>query len=197
MGFVCLHVPFLENIMQTTKTNNTTFLPHQKVQAAYRYTNPFDRGTEKSVCQRYGITPKQLEKAVADFDNCKFKKGRNWNPSWNSSSVIHHVVDTATMVDIEKGSKKGSDFDLFLDPDFDAVNGLLHVNWTDNDVLALCEGLPRRIIEILRDSTPGDELYQEALRFTECKLFEQICEFYQIDAEILVKRALEITKAHL
>jgi len=183
--------------MQHITTKVKTLLPHEKVQAAYRYTSMFDRGTEKSVCSRYGITPIQLEKAVKDFENNKFKKGKNWNPNWDENSCIHHVVDTTTMVDIEKGAKKGSDFDLNFDPDFDAVNGLLHVNWSEEDILSLCEGLPRRIIEILRDSKPGDELYQEALLFTESKLFEQICDFFHIDAEKLVRRALEITKADL
>ncbi len=175
----------------------TKLLPYQKVQAAYRYLNDFEKGTEKSVCKRYQITPLQLHKAVSDFQASRFKKGKNWDPTWDASNVIHHVVDTSTIVDIEKGSTKGSDFDLFMDQDFDAVNGLLHITWTDEDKLNLCASLPYRILEIIRDSTPGDELYQEALLFAECDLFIQICKHFGLDNEILLKGALEITKADL
>jgi len=172
-------------------------LPHERVQAAWRFLDTESRGTTESICRRFKMTEQQLKRAVSDFKKCRFTRSHNWNPAWDKSDTIHHVVDTSVMVDIEKGAPKGSDIDLFMDPDFDPVNGLLHKQWSDTDKESLLEGLPYRILEILRDSRPGDELYQEALAFTDCALFKGICKAYGIDRELLIQSALEITKADL
>lgn len=177
-------------------TQQHKFLPHQRVQAAYRFLEDA-RATPESICSRFKISETQLKRAVSDFKKCRFTKSHNWNPVWDQPDVLHHVVDTSVMVDILNGSNKGSDIDLLLDPDFDPVNGLLHLQWSELDKETLLEGLPYRILEILRDANPGDELYQEALAFTDCPLFIGICKAYGIDREILVKTALEITKEHL
>lgn len=152
---------------ERTMSTQTKLLPHDKVQIAWRYLDDENRATPTSIMKMYRITEDQLKKAVKDFQKGKFSKSKHWNPSWESNDTIHHVVDTSVMVDIEKGSPKGSDIDLFMDPNFDPVNGLLHINWTENDKETLFEGLPYRILEILRDTKPGDELYQEALLFTD------------------------------
>lgn len=179
--------------MQTS----TKLLPHQRVQAAYRFLSVFEEGTEKSVCKRFKITPDQLKKAVKDLENNKFKRTKNWNPLWDNADVIHHVLDTSISVDIERGAPKGSDLFVMMDQDFDAENGVLHLTWDENDCEILCASLPYRILEILRDSLPGDDLYQEALAFAECDLFKAICKKYNLDYELLLTKALEITKADL
>lgn len=172
-------------------------LPHQRVQAAWRLIDTESRGTTRSVCKRFGMSEAQLKRAISDFRKARFTRSKNWNPAWDRKDVIHHVVDTSVMVDIENGAPKGSDIDLFMDPDFDHVNGLLHKRWSDADKESLLEGLPYRILEILRDATPGDELYQEAIAFTDCPLFKVICKAYGIDCEALIKSALELTKADI
>lgn len=179
------------------QTHTKKLMPHERFQAAWRLLEPDARGTPASICRRYKMTEQQLKRAVSDFNNCRFTKSHNWNPAWDREDTIHHVVDTSVMVDIEKGAPKGSDIDLFMDPDFDAVNGLLHKQWSNHDKESLFEGLPYRILEILRDSRPGDELYQEALAFTDAPIFKVICKAYGIDREQLIKSALEITKADL
>jgi hypothetical protein len=173
-----------------------TLLPYERWQAAYRFLEDA-RATTESICNRFKMSETQLKRAVSDFKKCKFTKSQNWNPAWDRNDTIHHVVDTSVMVDIQNGSNKGSDIDLLLDPDFDPVNGLLHLHWSEDNKETLLEGLPYRILEILRDAKPGDELYQEALAFTDCPLFIGICKAYGIDREILIKSALEITKADL
>lgn len=175
------------------QTTSKKFMPHERVQAAWRILDPFSKGTEASVCRRFEITPAQLKRAVSDFKKCRFTKSRNWNPAWDREDVIHHVVDTSVMVDISNGSEKGSDIDLLMDNNFDPVNGLLHLRWTETDQIALLEGLPYRLLEILRDSRPGDELYQEALEFMYCPLFNGICKAFGIDRELLIKGALKHT----
>lgn len=175
----------------------TKQLPHERVQAAWRFLDTESRGTSESICKRFKMSETQLKRAVSDFQKCRFTKSRNWNPAWDRTDVIHHVVDTSVMVDIQKGANKGSDIDLFMDPDFDPVNGLLHKQWSGMDKEALFEGLPFRILEILRDARPGDELYQEAIAFTDCPLFRVICKAYGIDCDSLIQSALEITKADI
>lgn len=179
--------------MQTSKP----FMPYDRVQAAWRFLDPFSKGTEASVCRRFEITPAQLKRAVSDFKKCRFTKSKNWNPAWDKEEVIHHVIDTSVMVDIDGGAEKGSDIDLYLDNRFDPINGILHVEWTENDLISLLEGLPYRMLEILRDSTPGDELYQEALLMMDSPLFKAICKAFGIDRDRLIISALEITKADL
>lgn len=179
------------------QTITKKFLPHERVQAAWRFLDPYSKGTEASVCKRFQITPAQLKRAVSDFKNKRFSKSKNWNPAWDHDDVIHHVIDTSVMVDIVGGSEKGSDIDLLLDSNFDPINGLLHIHWTENDQIALLEGLPYRLLEILRDTRPGDELYQEALEFMDCPLFKTICKAFGIDADILILGALHITKADM
>tara|TARA_Y100001963_G_scaffold36541_1_gene50989 strand:- start:288 stop:833 length:546 start_codon:yes stop_codon:yes gene_type:complete len=170
--------------MQTHSKNK--LLPHERIQAAWRLLEPDGRGTPASICRRYKMTEQQLKRAVSDFQNCRFTKSQNWNPVWDQPNTIHHVLDTSVMVDIEKGAPKGSDIDLFMDPDFDPVNGLLHKQWSDYDKECLLEGLPYRILEIIRDSRPGDELFQEAMEFVNCPLFYGICKAYGIDREQLL-----------
>jgi hypothetical protein len=109
--------------------------PHQKVQAAFRFSSAFEEGTEKSVCKRFKIHPEQLHKAVKDLENQRFKKSRNWNPIWDNSDCIHHVLDTSIAVDIERGAPKGSDLFVLMDQDFDALNGILHMTWDEQDCI--------------------------------------------------------------
>lgn len=176
----------------------TKLMPYQRVQAAYRFLSGFEQGTEQSVCKMFKIKPVELHKAVRDLENNRFKKNKKrWNPLWDGPDCIHHVLDTSITVDIEKGAPKGSDAFVLMDQDFDAQNGVLHLNWDEQDCETLCASLPYRILEILRDSVPDDELYQEALLFTECDFFKAICKKYGLDAEQLIKSALEITKADI
>lgn len=164
-----------------------------RMQAAWRLIEPESKGTVASVSKRYGLTERELKRAVQDLITGNFKKGSAWNPFWDKPEIIHHPVDTAVMVDIQNGSAKGSDVDLMLDPDFDAVNGMLHKEWTTNDILALCEGIPFRTLEILRDVKPGTELYNEALEMMHSDFFANCCKAFGIDSESLLVNALKIT----
>lgn len=175
----------------------TKLKTYQRFQAAYRYLSPFEEGTKKSVLKRYRITEKQLERACRDFENQRFTKSQYWDPNWDADDVVHHVLDTSIAVDIEKGAPKGSDFLLFMDPEFDSANGFYHAKWDEDDIEALLAGLPDRALEIMRESKPHDECYQDALAFCESDLFRAICKKFGLDAEILLIGALEITKADL
>lgn len=169
--------------------------PYLRWQAAYRLICPFEQGTVKSVCKRYKITPQELKSCVRDFIKCKYKRLKSaWNPLWDTENFYHHIVDTAVMVDIQNGSEKGSDSDLLMDPGFDAINGILHLEWTEEHINTLCASLPYRILEIIRDSRPGDELYEEAILFAKSEFFTLICKHFGLDSEELIKQAIEISR---
>lgn len=178
--------------MATTKLHQA-----QLMSAAWRIVEPLARTNPKVLMKRYGLSERQLKKAVNDLLQGNFKKSSRWNPAWDHPETIHHPVDSVVMTDIENGSNKGSDFDLLMDPDFDSVNGMCHFRWTEADVLTLCEGLPYRILEILRDATPGDDLYQEAVAFMDSDLFNHICAAFGLDRDYLLENALSITKADM
>lgn len=169
----------------------------QRVSAAWRVIEPLANGSIKSVCRRYNLTERQLKRAVVDLLQGNFKKGSHWNPAWDHPDVKHHPIDSVVMTDIENGHTKGSDIDLLMDPDFDPVNGICHLRWSEDDVLTLCEGLPYRLLEIIRDVDPSEVLFQEAVAFMDSSLFKTVCDSFGYDRDELLLQSLNIAKAHM
>ena len=141
--------------------------------------------------RRYGLSKIQLKNAVQDLLAGNFKHDKNWNPFWEGEDIFHHPLDRLQMTDIENGSHKGSDINLLMDPDFDAFNGVCHYKWGIDEVVALCEGLPIRLLTIVRNSKIEDELYFEALDFMQSPYFALICKALGMDAEELLNKALK------
>lgn len=168
----------------------------EKFQAAYRLLEDTEQGTEQSVRKRYRLTERQLKTAVSHFKRGVFKRDGYWDASWDHPDVIHHVIDRTTMVDILNGNAKGSDCDLLLDPCFDMENGLYHMRWSESDVEKLLAEIPYRALELLRDSTPGEECYEEAVLFLDSDAMRAICKKFGLDQEYILRAALEITKAN-
>lgn len=162
----------------------------QRISAAWRIVEPGSTASPKSVMQRYGLSERQLKNAINELLDGKFKKDKNWNPAWEREDVIHHPLDRLLMTDIENGSHKGSDTNLLMDPDYDAFNGVCHYKWGIDEVVALCEGLPFRLLEIVRNSKNEDELYLEALEFMRSDFFALICKAFGMDNEELLTKAL-------
>ena len=168
-----------------------------KVQAAQRLNS--GSGTPKSVAKRYKISERQAVKFQKDFNEGKLvKKGKNWNPDWDRPGVISHPVDREVMVDVLNGNTKdeGALIGMF-DREFDGHNGLYHIEWAEDDWLAIVEGIPYRMLEIMRDSKPDSPLYCEAVEWMESEFFLKICTMLNIDAEKLLFEALCITKSEL
>jgi hypothetical protein len=162
----------------------------QRMSAAWRIVEPLSNANPKVVMRRYNMNEKQLKKAIQDLMDGNFKRGRNWNPQWDHDDIIHHPMDSIVMTDIEKGSAKGADIDLFMDPDFDPENGMCHFRWGHDEVIKLCEALPYRLLEIVRDSKKEDDLYLEAIELMQTPLFFLICKAFGIDSPSLLQNAL-------
>ncbi len=167
--------------------------PCEQVQAASRYLDPTNPATEASVCKRFKIDSEQLMTFSINFLQGNFKKlSKQWNPAWERKDIIHHPVDSYVFVDINNGSEKGSDIDLLFDPDFDSINGVLHLEWTEENIFTLLDGLPYRIVEIIRDISPKHPLYQEAILLADSEFFKLICTFYNMDSESLIAQAIKL-----
>lgn len=162
----------------------------QRISAAWRIVEPGTTACPNGVMRRYGLSKVQLRNAVQDLLAGNFKHDKNWNPAWDGEDVFHHPLDRLLMTDIENGSQKGSDMNLLMDPDFDALNGVCHYKWGMEEVVALCEGLPYRLLTIIRNSKKEDELYLEALDFMRSDFFALICKAFGMDAEELLAKAL-------
>lgn len=170
----------------------------KRVQAAFfAFHNP-DR-TVKQLARKFSMSEKELEKAVKDYKKTKLLRKSKflWNPEWDDKDVIFHADDVYLHNDIVQGKDKQSVLQHGLfDPEYDAVNGGYHYSWSENDVETLLCSLPYRVLEILRDSEPGSEDYEEAVLFMDSDLFKAICKKNGLDAEEVQYQALSITKAH-
>jgi hypothetical protein len=163
----------------------------QRISAAWRIIEPGSTANPDVIMRRYGLSKTQLKNAVQDLLAGNFKRDKNWNPFWEGEDIFHHPLDRLLMTDIENGSNKGSDMNLLMDPDFDALNGVCHYKWGMDEVIALCEGLPVRLLTIVRNSKNEDELYLEALEFMRSPFFALICKSFGMDAEELLEKALK------
>lgn len=177
----------------STKINTAvkTITPAIKVQAALRLNEAsFNKvgATPNSVARRFKITEKQALKFQADFNNGQLtKKNSYWNPSWDDSNTIAHPIDSEVFVDMQNGNPKDESALLgFFEQEFDPINGVYHFDWSEDDILAVIEGLPYRLLQIIRDCKPSSELYKEAEAWFESDMFAMICEFLGYDAEELV-----------
>ena len=167
--------------------------PCEQVQAASRYLDPTNPATETSVCKRFNITSEQLKTFSVNLVEGNFKEQpKHWNPAWSREGIIHHPVDSYVFVDIKNGGDKSADSDLLFDPDFDSINGVLHIEWTNEQIFTLLENIPYRVVEIIRDISPKHPLYQEAMLLAESDFFKLICKFFNLDSDLLIAKAIEL-----
>ena len=102
------------------------------------------------------------------------------------------------MLDVLNGNQKDESALIgMFDNEFDGHNGLYHIEWKEDDWLAIVEGIPYRMLEIMRDSKPDSPLYCEAIEWMESEFFGEICKMLNINSESLLYEALRITKAEL
>ncbi|MDC8832936.1 hypothetical protein [Alteromonas gilva] len=176
-----------------------TITPHHKrVQIAY-YALENGQLTHKYLAKKFGTTEKEVSLAVDRLSKGSLlsKKGKTWNPIWGTEDFVFHPTDNYINRDIEKGEKDSVLTYGVFDPDYDPVNGGYHLRWTEDEVNQLLCDLPYRVLELIRDSDPGSEIYQECILFLESPLFLAICKKWGMDQEEILKSVLEITKAEI
>jgi hypothetical protein len=178
--------------MPTTTTSHTN-----RVQSAiFASQNP--EKSDKQISRKFSISPSELEKAKDDLQNGKLlkKKNKSWNSAWDDDDCIFHADDVYLVNDYRSGSSKQSTLSHGLfDSEYDAINGGFHYRWSENDVQTLLLSLPYRVLEIMRDSEPGSEDYEEAVLFMDSSIFKAVCKHEGLDHEEILLNALLITKA--
>jgi len=174
----------------------TTTSHSNRVQSAIFSLN-YPEKSDKQICRKFSISPSDLEKSKVDLKNGKLlKKTKHWNSSWDEDDVIFHADDTYLLNDYQSGSPKVSTvLHGLFDPDYDAINGGYHYQWSEDDVKTLLLSLPYRVLEIMRDSKPGTPDYEEAVLFMDSSIFKAVCKHEGLDHEEILMQALLITKA--
>lgn len=169
-----------------------------RVQAAYYSINHPEK-TLKQVSRKFSLPEKEIEKSVKLKNKGKLLKRskQHWNTIWDDSDVIFHADDNYLYKDYQSGTNKKSTLSHGLfDNDYDATNGGIHYKWSIEEIDNLLASLPYRALEIMRDSAPGSEDYQEAVKFMTSDLSKAICKKYGLDNEEIINQALKITKAN-
>ncbi|MFT5715889.1 MAG: hypothetical protein ACI9T7_000062 [Oleiphilaceae bacterium] len=181
-------------------STTTTTTPHfTRVQSAIFAINHPEK-TIKEISRKFSITPSELEKSKIDLQNGKLlkKTKKHWNPTWDNDDVIFHADDVYLVNDYQSGSSKQSTLSHGLfDSEYDAINGGYHYRWSEDDVRTLLLSLPYRVLEIMRDSVPGTEDYEEAVLFMDSSIFKAVCKHEGLDHEEILLNALLITKADI
>lgn len=177
----------------------TTQQKHSKrVQAAF-YSNENPEKTTKQIARKFAISDKDVKSAISKHKKgTLLKKGSKWDETWDQPDVIFHVNDSYVDSDISNGGKRDSTLiHGMFEPNYDAVNGGLHYQWNTDDVTILLNSLPYRVLEILRDSEPGSEDYEEAVLMMDSPIFKAICKKVGLEHDEVLINALLITKADI
>jgi len=187
------------NTITTTTPASKVPIQATAVQIAH-YINEKPEKPIKYVARLFKTTSAEVRKVqdrVAQGKLLKKRGNPNWNTAWEHNDVIFHPNDHVVASDMLKGEKESSLGFGLLDPDYDPVNGGVHVKWSEDDVENVLASLPYTVLGIMRDCKPSSEAYQEAVLFLDSDLFLAICKKFGLDAEIIAKAALEITKADM
>lgn len=142
----------------------------------------------KALARKLGTAERTVKSWVTLHKNGRLLKRDHhmWNPDWDRAGVITHPLDDDILVSIRKGRPTYEDSMIsLLDPEVDAVNGVTHVEWTDDQIDRLLLWMVDRSLELIRDVALGTNEFQEELNFVNSKLFAVICKSLGYDVDVL------------
>lgn len=117
--------------------------------------------------------------------NNTIKPMKGDNPSWFLENTIHHELDS----DLTRRAGKKNDGkyeNIFIfDTDFDQKRNQLHLQWSDEDIVQLWEGILGQSISILRYAKEDSVDFQEAIEFINSDLCEVVCKALNLDVLII------------
>lgn len=140
-----------------------------------------------SCAKRFGVSESTVKKWVKQHkEGSLVKRHSQWNPNWDKENIISHFLDLDILQSIQRGKPTYEDSIISLfDPEVDAINGLVHLEWTDADILKLCLWMVDRSMELIADVGLHTAEYQEEMAFIESSFFEKICKAFGYDHEEL------------
>jgi hypothetical protein len=115
--------------------------------------------------------------------NDKLSKLRK--PYWDDEDYFEHQLDGYLLDRLSTHKKCEGMADELLGPDFDGINGVLHMQWTDNDIKTLWEKIFQQSMSILRYADPKGASFIEELEWIGTNNFEAVCYSMQLDPFII------------
>lgn len=116
-------------------------------------------------------------------------------PFWNKPATVHHSLDTDIVKSMHRGNEKCSSL-MMMDPSFDSTQNLYHIEWTDEDVSVLLEGMFMRSLEILRFSKPDNPLFKEELEWQSTAQFAEIAAYLGYDPKVIRQEVSKIMRQY-
>lgn len=167
------------------RTQNNNIHRAEKLLAVRRLLD--GKTSTKALARKLGTAERTVKSWVTLHKNGRLLKRDHhmWSPDWDREGVITHPLDEDILVSIRKGTPTYEDSIISLmDAEVDAVNGVTHVEWTDDQIDRLLLWMVDRSLELIRDVALGTNEFQEELDFVNSTLFAVICKAlgYDVDA---------------
>lgn len=116
-------------------------------------------------------------------------------PFWFKPETIHHLLDKDIVDSMNRGNEKCSSM-MMMDPHFEHQTNLYHIEWTNDDIGTLLEGMFIRSLEILRNARPGNELFKEEVVWQATPQFAEIAKLLGYDAHAIRHEVKQIMKKY-
>jgi len=168
------------------RTENNNIHRAEKLLAVRRLLD--GKTSTKALARKLGTAERTVKSWVTLHKNGRLLKRDHhmWNPSWDRENVKVHPLDEDILVGIKKGRPNYEDSIISLmDPEVDAVNGVTHVEWTDEQIDRLLLWMVDRSLELIRDVALGTNEFQEELNFVNSPFFALICKSFGYDVDAL------------
>lgn len=168
------------------RTHNNTIHRAEKLLAVRRLAA--GKTTTQSLAKKYSTTERQVKTWVTSHKNGRLLKRNHhmWNPNWNRENVIVHPLDEDILVGIKKGQPTYEDSIIsLLDPEVDPINGVTHVEWTDDQVNRLILWMVDRALCLIRDVAISTNEFKEEYDFVQSPMFSVICKALGYDVDVL------------
>ena len=168
------------------RTHTTQIHRAEKLLAVRRLAS--GKTTTKSLAKKYRTTERQVKTWVTQHENGRLLKQNHhmWNPSWDRPDTITHPLDEDILVGIKKGRPTYEDSIIsLLDPEVDPINGVTHVEWTDDQIDRLLLWMVDRALCLIRDVALATPEFKEEYDFVQSPMFSVFCKALGYDADVL------------
>ena len=105
-------------------------------------------------------------------------------PFWFNSQTIHHELDKDIISAMKNGNEKCSLL-MMMDPHYEPKKQIYHIEWKNDDVEMLLEGMFIRSLEILRNADPSNELFKDEVVWQSTPQFAEIARHLGYDASVI------------
>lgn len=125
----------------------------------------------------------------------KSKANRQEQPFWFFPETIHHSLDKDIVDSIRRGNEKCSVM-MMMDPHFEHKTNQYHIEWSQEDIDMLLNGMLIRSLEILRNAKPDNELFKEEIMWQSTPQFAQVCRYAGYNPRIIRDEVRMIMKKY-